>query len=107
MESDTSVFRSALANDNRMCMCGILSAKVNDLPAEECIKADRFGEANVGWLEQVLDRAKPKTTKKDLKEHAAAILATVEGGQLVARRHLQTGIYDRAVRTYRATGLIS
>lgn len=30
----TEIFRSALANDNRMCLCGIMSAELDDLLAE-------------------------------------------------------------------------
>src|SRR5260221_14652793 len=34
MDRYTEIFRSALANDNRMCLCGIMSAELDDLPAE-------------------------------------------------------------------------
>src|SRR3954463_16270470 len=30
----TDIFRSALVNDNRMCLCGIMAAEHDDLPAE-------------------------------------------------------------------------
>ncbi len=34
LDEYTKIFRSALANDNRMCLCGIMSAELDDLLAE-------------------------------------------------------------------------
>ncbi|MBY2926816.1 TetR/AcrR family transcriptional regulator, partial [Rhizobium leguminosarum] len=61
---------------------------------------------NVGWLTKVLLRAKPSASEQDLREHAMAIFAAIEGAQLVARGCRNIGIYDRTIRAYRMTGLI-
>ncbi len=106
MDRYTEIFRSALANDNRMCLCGIMSAELDDLPPEVRIEVDKFAEVNVGWIETVLAQAKPEAGKQDLKEHAMAIFAAFEGAQLVARGCQDIAIYDRTIRAYRATGLI-
>ncbi|NKL42775.1 TetR family transcriptional regulator [Rhizobium leguminosarum bv. viciae] len=101
-----AIFRAALANDNRMCLCGIMSAELDDLPAEVRTEVDKFAAMNVGWLTKVLSRAKPSASEQDLREHAMAIFAAIEGGQLVARGCQDIGIYDRTIRAYRTTGLI-
>ncbi len=106
MDRYTEIFRSALANDNRMCLCGILSAELDDLPPEVRIEVDTFATTNVGWIETVLAQAKPKASIQDLKEHAMAIFAAIEGAQLVARGCQDISIYDRTIRAYRMTGLI-
>ncbi|MES2031778.1 MAG: TetR/AcrR family transcriptional regulator [Pseudomonadota bacterium] len=106
MDRYTEIFRSALANNNRMCLCGIMSAEFDDLPAGVRTEIDKFAEMNVGWLGKVLSRAKPSASKKDLGEHAMAIFAAIEGAQLVARGCRDIAIYDRTIRTYRTTGLI-
>jgi len=105
MDRYTEIFRSALANDNRMCLCGIMSAELDDLPTEVRTEVDKFAAMNVGWLSKVLSRAKPSASDQNLQEHAMAIFAAIEGAQLVARGCRDIGIFDRAIRTYRTTGL--
>ncbi|MBX5204147.1 TetR/AcrR family transcriptional regulator [Rhizobium sp. NZLR1] len=106
MDKYTAIFRSALANDNRMCLCGIMSAELDDLPIEVRTEVDKFAAMNVGWLVTVLSRAKPSVSEQDRREQAMAIFAAIEGAQLVARGCRDIGIYDRTIRSYRTTGLI-
>ena len=106
MDRYTEIFRAALANDNRMCLCGIMSAELDDLPAEVRTEIDEFAATNVGWIMQVLARAMPRANDPDLREHAMAIFAAIEGAQLVARGCQDIGVYDRTIRAYRTTGLI-
>ncbi len=105
MDRYTEIFRSALANDNRMCLCGIMSAELDDLPTEVRTEVDKFAAMNVGWLAKVLSRVRPSASDQDLQEHAMATFAAIEGAQLVARGCRDIGIYDRTIRAYRATGL--
>jgi TetR/AcrR family transcriptional repressor of nem operon len=105
MDRYTEIFRSALANDNRMCLCGIMSAELDDLPTEVRTEVEKFAAMNAGWLSKMLSRAKPSANDQDLQEHAMAIFAAIEGAQLVARGCQDIGIYDRTIRAYRATGL--
>lgn len=106
MDRYAEIFRSALANDNRMCLCGIMSAELDDLPAEVRIEVDKFAAMNVDWLSKVLSRARPTASEQDLREHAMAIFAANEGAQLVARGCRDIGIYDRTIKAYRWAGLI-
>lgn len=80
MDRYAAIFRAALASDNRMCLCGIMSAELDDLPAEVRTEVDKFAAMNVGWLTKVLSRAKPSASEQDLREHAMAIFAAIEGG---------------------------
>ena len=82
MERYTEIFRSALANDNRMCLCGIMSAELDDLPPQVRTEVDKFAETNVGWITKVFATAKPATSGQHLQEHAMAIFAAIEGAQL-------------------------
>ncbi len=106
MDRYAAIFRSALANDNRMCLCGIMSAELDDLPAEVRTEVDEFAKMNVEWITQVLARAKLAASVRDLRDHAMAIFAAIEGAQLVARGCQDIGIYDRTIRAYRTAGLI-
>lgn len=97
------VFRGALANENRMCMCGIMAAERGELPPEVSDEVERFSETNVEWLARALQRGAPGT---DPTPRALAIYAAVEGAQLVARGFGDIGRYDRIVEAYRSSGLI-
>lgn len=103
MRRYTDVFRGALENDNRMCMCGIMAAERDELPEEVRVEVSRFSDTNVEWLAQALASGAPGP---DPSARALAIYAAVEGAQLVARGFGDIGRYDRAVDAYRASGLI-
>lgn len=103
MRRYTDVFRGALENDNRMCMCGIMAAERDELPAEVREEVVRFSETNVEWLARALERERPAP---DATARALAIYAAVEGAQLVARGFGDISRYDRAIEAYRSSGLI-
>ena len=101
------VFRAALANDNRMCLCGIMAAERHDLPAEVRTEVDRFTEVNVRWLVKVLSLPSHKTRNKEKAEQRAlAIFAAIEGAQLIARGRGDTTLFDQSIAVYREAGLI-
>jgi len=106
MDRYVEIFRAALSNDNRMCLCGIMSAELDDLPQQVRSEVDKFADVNVSWLERVLALAKPDEDKASLNQQAMAIFAAIEGAQLVARGCQDIGIYDRTISVYRSTGLI-
>ena len=102
----TDIFRAALLNNNRMCLCGIMAAEHDDLPAEVRTEVDRFTEANVRWLARVLSLAKPDTAEEAVQQKALAIFAAVEGAQLVARGRSDIAVFDQTVEAYRRAGLL-
>lgn len=103
MSRYVGVFRGALENENRMCMCGIMAAERGELPPEVSGEVERFSETNIEWLARALERGAPGT---DPAPKALAIYAAVEGAQLVARGFGDIGRYDRAIEAYRSIGLI-
>ncbi len=102
----TDVFRQALVNDNRMCLCGIMAAEYDDLPAEVRAEVDGFTELNVRWLSEVLSVCRTDLNDEQRRQQALAIYAAVEGAQLIARGRDDIRIYDQTVETYRAVGLL-
>lgn len=101
----TDIFRAALANDNRMCLCGIIAAEREDLPHEVSLEVDAFTEANVRWLAKVLG-ADAKPGAGALEDRALAIFAAIEGAQLIARGRGNIDLFDRILDGYRAAGLL-
>jgi TetR/AcrR family transcriptional regulator, transcriptional repressor for nem operon len=100
-----ALFRKALENGNRMCLCGILAAGYDDIPKEVRAEVVAFADLNVEWITKVLGRV--KGSKAQAKEQwAQAIYAAIGGAQLAARSRGDIGTYDRIVESYRVSGLI-
>ncbi|MCQ8240095.1 TetR/AcrR family transcriptional regulator [Rhizosaccharibacter radicis] len=106
MDRYVEIFRSALTNDNRMCLCGIMSAELDDLPPEVRSEIDAFTATNVEWIAKVLEFSKSKTSAQERLDRAIAIFSAIEGAQLVARGGQDISIFDRSVQAYRRAGLI-
>jgi TetR/AcrR family transcriptional regulator, transcriptional repressor for nem operon len=102
----TGVFRAALANENRMCLCGIMAAEHDSLPDEVKAEVERFGEVNVAWLTDVLSRGKAKSSAKATQRQALAIYAAIGGAQLVARARGDISVFDITIEAYQAAGLL-
>jgi TetR/AcrR family transcriptional regulator, transcriptional repressor for nem operon len=101
-----AIFRAALANGNRMCLSGIMSAELDDLPEEVRSEIDRFPHMNIAWIARVLATAEPKSSDEERDEQAMAIYAAIAGAQLIARGRNDISVYDRAIEAYRVSGLI-
>jgi TetR/AcrR family transcriptional repressor of nem operon len=100
-----ALFRKALENGNRMCLCGILAAGYDDLPKEVRAEVVAFADLNVEWIAKVLGRV--KGSKGQTKEQwAQAIYAAIGGAQLAARSRGDIATFDRIVDSYRVSGLI-
>lgn len=99
----TDIFRLALMNDNRMCMCGFMAAEYDDLPEGVKTEVQAFADLNVAWLASVLSGIEDAAAAG---QRALAIFAAVGGAQLIARSRGDIAVYDRIIETYRATGLI-
>jgi TetR/AcrR family transcriptional repressor of nem operon len=105
MATYTAVFRRALENDNRMCLCGIMSAEYDDLPAAVRVQVDRFTAVNTRWLIEVLAERQPRMKPKALESQALAVFAAIEGAQLVARGRADLKSFDQIIAAYTASGL--
>lgn len=100
------IFRLALANDNRMCMCGYMAAEHDDLPESVQIEVLNFADLNVAWIAQVLTAHDPDDASLATGRHARAIFAAIGGAQLAARSRGDIKVFDEIVESYRVTGFI-
>ena len=101
-----AVFRRALENDNRMCLCGFMAAEYADLPDAVRAEVRAFADVNVAWLAAVMTTADPDCGSEAAMRRARAIFAAIGGAQLSARSRGDIAAYDEIVETYRAVGLI-
>jgi TetR/AcrR family transcriptional regulator, transcriptional repressor for nem operon len=103
----SKIFRAALVDDNRMCLCGIMAAETGDLPEEVRTEVKAFNDANVAWLSRLLMERRPDMAKPQARSRAAAIFAAMEGAQLVARSRGDVKLFDSIIEAYRQAGLFS
>ena len=99
-------FRTALENDNRMCLCGIMNAEHEALPPEVRVEVDRFTDVCVAWWAALLVREHPDAAPDVLQQQALAIFSAIGGAQLVARGRGDIALFDRSIAAYRQVGLL-
>jgi TetR/AcrR family transcriptional repressor of nem operon len=81
------LYAAVLATD-RMCLCGMLAAEYETLPAGMQRAVEQFFEDNQRWLEAVLERGRRRGTLAfdgSAAEAAQLIVSGLEGAMLVAR----------------------
>lgn len=100
-----ALFRTALEDDNRMCLCGIMAAESEDLPEAVRDEVAAFTNANVAWLTRLLAEHRPGTDEALARTRGAAIYAAVAGAQLVARGRGDVAVYDAIMNAFADTGL--
>jgi TetR/AcrR family transcriptional repressor of nem operon len=74
----------------RMCLCGMLAAEYQTLPAAMRDAVVRFFDLNEKWLQSVLDNGKAAGTlhpRGSTSNAARLVISTLEGAMLVARLH--------------------
>ena len=81
----------------RMCMCGILAAEYQTLPAPMRTGIIRFFDDNQRWLTDVLEQGQADATlhfRGSADDLAQSILSTLEGAMLVARPYGDVGRFN-------------
>lgn len=101
-----ALFRRALENDNRMCLCGFMAAEHDDLPKQVQAEVRTFVDIQVTWLAKVLSAADPTMGATAVEQRARAIFAAVGGAQVLARSCADIAVYDDIIAGYRASGLL-
>ncbi|MCO7224551.1 TetR family transcriptional regulator [Pleionea sp. CnH1-48] len=89
-------FRSALVNDKKMCLCGMLGAESDCLPDDVRYEIKRFFERNISWLEQAHSVVNVDD-KANARAKAIATVSLLEGAMMVSKSLEDNGIFDLAV----------
>jgi TetR/AcrR family transcriptional repressor of nem operon len=105
LERYPSIFRTSLADGNRLCLSSFMAAEYEDLPDEVQREVKAFADVNVAWLTQVLADA-GTGSRQHCGRRALAIYTAIAGAQLIARTRLDIGLFDDLILSYREAGLI-
>ena len=80
-----AAYHQALVQDGRMCLCGLFAAEVDSLPEPVAEEVQRFFEANIRWLKDVLRRDPHVRSEEELETDATFVLTLFQGAMLVGR----------------------
>jgi len=106
-ETYVDCFRSALAQDGRMCLCGMLAAEADAVPAKVQAEVRRFIDINVAWLTAALARVTGQPEDSlEMRQRGAAVFAAMEGAMLIARGTGDLAVFDTIVGAFRQSGLL-
>jgi TetR/AcrR family transcriptional repressor of nem operon len=92
---------AGMLKSGRICLCGMLAAEYNTLPAsmQEAIRA--FFDSNERWLASVLESGRKDGTLAfdgEPEQAARSITAAIEGAMLLARLHGRTEQFTSAAQ---------
>jgi len=96
------LFRAAMVEDGRMCLCGMLGAEADALPPEVLAEARQFFTRNVAWLANVFESGAADATLTftgPAEDHARLVLAALEGALVFARVNGEPAAFDRIAET--------
>ena len=105
LQGAINLYRTALSGGSKMCLCAALAADASILP--EDLRA-MLGKANAmvaDWIEQVLlagRRDRTIAVSGDPAKEAWAILAQLQGAQLVAKAGCDASLFESAISTLEA-----
>jgi TetR/AcrR family transcriptional repressor of nem operon len=98
LDTYIDAYRSALVNDNLMCLCGIMGAEVDILPEEVRYEAKSFFDRNIKWLSEALASHEKSMPISETRERAVQIIATLEGALLMSRTMDDQTIFELAAK---------
>jgi TetR/AcrR family transcriptional repressor of nem operon len=84
-----AAFREALSRDGRMCLFGVLGAEIGVLSAE-------VTEEILSFFSRCIDDLSQRIGGPDAEMRAFHIMATLEGGMMLARAYRDIGVFDQA-----------
>jgi len=91
-----SAFRKALERDGRMCLCGVLGAEAGVLTREVVEEIQSFFRRCIGDLTRRIGGG------PEAEARAFHVMATLEGGTMLARALRDIGAFDQAVASLSA-----
>ncbi|MEM9277044.1 MAG: TetR/AcrR family transcriptional regulator [Pseudomonadota bacterium] len=92
----TKVYRTALTEDDAVCLCGLLGAEIAGLPDMLSDRVRDFFKANIEWLEKALPANMGKARRNKI---AGAILASHQGAMMLASSMNDVKIFDSITST--------
>lgn len=86
-----AIIRSALVDDDAICLCGLLGAEGAGIPEIISERVQKFFKENIDWLVAILPEEMPKAQKLTA---ANTLLAGHQGAMMVAKSMQDPKVFD-------------
>jgi TetR/AcrR family transcriptional repressor of nem operon len=96
------LFRAAVVEDGRMCLCGLLGAESESLPPAVLQETRQFFTRNHAWLSNVFESGASDGTLSFIgsaEAQARLVLAALEGAMIFARVSGDRAVFDQVAET--------
>ncbi|MEM8749452.1 MAG: TetR/AcrR family transcriptional regulator [Pseudomonadota bacterium] len=94
VEAICQTYRDALISSDQMCLCGMLGAESNGLPAKLAQRVSRFFEGNVRWVSHALGDT---LSEREADDKAHRIVATLQGAMMIATSLKRNAVFDQSI----------
>jgi TetR/AcrR family transcriptional regulator, transcriptional repressor for nem operon len=104
MDAYIAAYRHGLSGGETICLCVAFSAGRDSLAEPVLSQLNGFNQDSIAWLTGVFQLGMSDGSIRDVKDpkaEAAACLALVEGGQLLARAAVDVSLFDAALKGLR------
>lgn len=98
LASYIGLFRAALVDEERMCLCGLLASESSSLPDKVRMEVQRFFERNASWTERVIARLNPSLRKAEVKSKALMLTVALEGALLGSHCFGDVAMFDKVAK---------
>ena len=88
------IFRVALREDRKLCLCAVLGAEAGGLPSEVVDATKLFFEKNIAWLTAALSAANRAVDVDDIRKQASHIVSSLEGAMIVSQSLGEDAIFE-------------
>ncbi len=92
----TKVYRSALVEDDALCLCGLLGAEIAGLPEPVANGVQAFFQANIKWVSDALPENMSASTRH---KAASTVVAAHQGGMMLATSLDDVKLFDAIAST--------
>lgn len=97
------LFRRALIDEKRMCLCGLLGSETRALPDRVSADTRTFFHRHIAWLSKVFRTDAPHESQAAIEDKAMRFVAALEGALLVAQSLGDADVFERIVGSTMAT----
>lgn len=87
-----AAYRSALRDDDALCLCALLGAEMAGLPQNLAQAVRQFFQANIDWVAQSLP---PSLSAQARIDNAQAVVASHQGAMMLANALGDQALFDR------------
>ncbi len=96
-----SLFRQALINDEKMCLCGLLGAETDSLPEKVKRETKVFFERNLEWLKSA-HSLQDQLSPQEALIKAVHTVSLLEGAMMISKAVNDNDFFDHALESMKS-----